>query len=87
MVCATLLLCKTTDNRLQNNGWGGGSLIIDTLISTIVDQISLAAIKQVYKDTLISTSKYLRQLLKIALQVIYGILTSSMLLSLERANA
>ena len=30
---------------------------------------------------------YFRQLLKIALQVIYGILTSSMLLSLEIANA
>ena len=75
---------RTTDYKTTV---GGGSLIIDTLISTIVDQISLAAIKQVYKDTLISTSKYLRQLLKIALQVIYGILTSSMLLSLERANA
>ena len=31
--------------------------------------------------------KKVRQLLKIALQVICGILTSSMLLSLERANA
>ena len=39
------------------------------------------------RKTLRSHWNGIRQLLKIALQVIYGILTSSMLLTLERANA
>ena len=59
------------------------SVYKDTLISSIVDLAIGVPITAVYKNTLISTSKYLRQLLKIALQVICEFFLRRFLLSFD----